>query len=221
MPDALQAGVTFDSFSACGPALSEVFDSWWCAVLLVNADSSVRCANRQARALFEKGLIAVDDFGRLSAREQGETVRIRALVAKVVSPPPTAEGVRWAGVRLPGSSGGDTYMLLTRVSSPEQGVSSQALVVAISPSDLSLPVKLVGELFGLTKAQRHVAALALRGLGPRDVSRALARDYETARTHIRELREKTRTRNRVGLVRTLAAVAAISGEAIPPERMMK
>ncbi|MEQ1731447.1 MAG: helix-turn-helix transcriptional regulator, partial [Vicinamibacterales bacterium] len=63
-------------------------------------------------------------------------------------------------------------------------------------------------LYGLTRRESDVASALARRLSLRDAARELGITYETARSHLRRVFEKTGARRQTDLVRLLAPLAA-------------
>ncbi|MEU2033773.1 helix-turn-helix transcriptional regulator [Nocardia amamiensis] len=90
---------------------------------------------------------------------------------------------------------------------------SAALVVIVDP-DREAPEgpEALRQLYGLTAAEAHVAAAALRGEGLRPIAEELAVSVNTARTHLQHVFHKTGTHRQAELVRVLTTVLAGTGQ---------
>ena len=83
--------------------------------------------------------------------------------------------------------------------------SSVVLLVADPESRLPLRVDILMDIFGLTHAEAGLAALLARGDGLRDAAISAGIRYQTARSYLKIIFQKTRTQRQSELVRLLLA----------------
>jgi DNA-binding CsgD family transcriptional regulator len=191
---------------------SEIFDRLRVATVVTDRFASVRYANGSAEALLGEGNGIVPSHGNnLMAMTGAATARLHAAILKVLSD--AADG----GAAGDGAAGPTNS--LVRLPRPDQ---ASDLIVSIAPvggrgrdrvGHQMLAVLFVldperryegdGEalqrLFGLTDAEASVALGIAQGHSARDISGMNGRAYETVRSHLKSVYEKTGARSRADL----------------------
>ena len=91
--------------------------------------------------------------------------------------------------------------------SPARGVARdifspcQTYIILVDPYQRGTPAaRVLQELFGLTRTEAALAGRLSRGEALRDIARAMAMSYETARTHLRSVFAKTGLNDQADLV---------------------
>jgi DNA-binding CsgD family transcriptional regulator len=196
-------------------ALAETLESWWCGVALVDENAVVIHASARGRQVLSSSSLRSDRAGRLTAASAIDSTRLGKAIREVTRPPASDGSQRWSG--FVGSDG--LIVVLAGVGAStriEIDESRCALAFFFHLADMTISSELVSKVFGLTSRQSRVAELVACGYGPGQIARALGRDYETARSHLRELREKTGTRRLSELVRTLILTGSLAGRRVRP-----
>lgn len=183
------------------------------ALLVLDARGTIRFRNRTAESLLASadGLVA-ERSGPAAARP-AETRRLRALIASAI-------GASGATARLGGAmlvsrpSAKPPLHVLVAPLAPDATLlgadGPSALMFVTDPSAAAPPLeRTLCELYGLTPAEAGVAVRLVTGAPLGDVADELGISMNTARTHLRRVFAKTRTRGQSDLVRLLLRGAAV------------
>ena len=143
--------------------------------------------------------IAAFHGGLRGARSQ-DTLALRAAVAQA------CRLGRSSALRLHRPSGAPSYEVAV-VAIPE--VAEHALLLVRDPSEVASSLAAgLRKLYGLTRAESEVAALAARGIGMSEIARELGVGRETVRTHLKAVYRKTDTRRQSELAWLVATSVA-------------
>lgn len=177
-------------------------------VMIVEADQRLHHANPAAeRMLGEDDTFRVRG-DRLGVREVAAAIRLRAAVVEACAPT-GGGGERF--IAIPRTLGGLPHLLgvrSTRLPPDAIGSSVLAARLRIVDRDAGPPAEALAryrDLFGLTETEARVAAAMMARDGSlREVALQLGMGYNTARTHVARLLDKTGTSTQTGLVRLFA-----------------
>ncbi len=175
------------------------------AVFILDANSRIQFASAAAKRLIETDRLCVQN-GSLCSPFASETITLRRLVRERIEAaafgrtPMTFQRLDAAddalcigitGMRPPGGTAQDKPL---------------AIVFAASPSQISLPgLRQLRDHFGLTDAQARLAIEIVKGSGLKACARRLRIAETTARSHLRQIFEKTGTQRQAELVRLVCA----------------
>jgi DNA-binding CsgD family transcriptional regulator/PAS domain-containing protein len=179
-------------------------------VVLVDAERSVRYLNRAA----EDALVHARDglllrHGRLAARNNEADAALQRLVAYAAAPdsllgaPPDVL-VHRPSLRRPYHV---TASSLRRTVRPYIGGTRPAALVLITDPELhrAIDARALQQGYGLTPAEARLAVALTQGQTLEQAAERLAIRYETARTHLRRILEKTQTSRQADLMMLLSA----------------
>lgn len=175
------------------------------AVFVLDADSCIHFASAAAHRLIDADRLYARN-GQLSSPAASETAALRRLVRESIEatsfgPAPmvfhrldATDNALCLGVTAARHSAGS---LLDR---------PLAIVFVMKPSQLSLPeVRQLRDHFGLTDAQARLAIEIAKGHGLKACARRLGIAETTARSHLRQIFDKTGTRRQAEFVRLVCA----------------
>jgi DNA-binding CsgD family transcriptional regulator len=96
---------------------------------------------------------------------------------------------------------------LHRTAADDNSNDPRALVVIKDPDlETEPPATLLRRLYGLTVGEAEVAVRLTRGASLRDIADDLAVSYQTVRTHLQHVFDKTDTHRQAELVRILLSI---------------
>jgi DNA-binding CsgD family transcriptional regulator len=175
------------------------------AVFILDADSRIRFASAAARRLIETDRLCVQN-GSLCSPFGSETMTLRRLVRERIEaaafgqPPMIFQRLDAAD---------DALCLGITASRPPGGTVQDkpfAIVFVATPSQISLPgLRQLRDHFGLTDAQARLAIEIVKGSGLKACARRLRIAETTARSHLRQIFEKTGTKRQAEFVRLVCA----------------
>lgn len=174
-------------------------------VFILEADSRVHFASAAARQLVETGRMCIRN-GVLCSPAASETMVLRRLVKERIDAVQTGPATMTFH-RLDAAD--DTLCLGVTAARQPDGPSPGrpfAILLVTKPSQIALPD--VGQLrnhFGLTDAQARMAIEIARGHGLKACARRLGIAETTARSHLRQIFEKTGTSRQAEFVRLVCA----------------
>lgn len=213
---AVKIGHELGAAAAARRAFGAALDRLPRGVLLVDARSGLRYANRYAEEVLATGDGLRVECGRLVAATPEATAALRRLVGGAADP--TACGGAAAGgcLALARPSLRRPLELLVAPLTPElapiaAGRAAAALFLVDPERQLELPVVVLRQLYGLTPAEARLAALVGEGLGLPEVAARLGVRRETAKSNLRSIFAKTGTRRQAELVRLLLTGPGLCG----------
>ena len=169
-------------------------------VVLLDADGAVVDANSLAQeALVEAQGMTVRN-GRFAFCDTQIDERFMRMLA------PTRGGqVRAIAVSLKRNGGLPCRVVIASTTPPvaRHGVKFVALIYA-SDSTRSISTELLGELYGLTRAQANVARRLYAGYSVEETASHLKLSLNTVRTHLKQIFSKCEVQSQAELLRTLA-----------------
>ncbi|HEY4113294.1 MAG TPA: LuxR C-terminal-related transcriptional regulator [Rhizomicrobium sp.] len=183
--------------------LRQVVDRAPCATLLVDAAARVLYANAAAESLFAQRSGLSVERGALRCAREAATRRLRAAIAKAA-----ARDRRTSGAMSVEREGKKPLSIMVSPLDNDSrslfGAGCAVLVCVIDPekkmpaSDERLRV-----LFGLTPAEATLAAQLLQGLDLKSAARQTNVSFNTTRTHLAHIFQKTGTSRQGELIRLL------------------
>jgi DNA-binding CsgD family transcriptional regulator len=192
--------------------LTDALEHMTVGVILVTDGARVLFMNRAARSMIDRrdGL-QVDATG-LRALRLRDTATLRAHIAGAAKKT-ARRGTLSGGVfRLPRPYGRSALeIVVSPVSTGETWCSGERAVAAVYITDPGLipqrPEAIMSTMYGLTPAEAKVAALIVRGISGRRAADKLEVSYNTIKTHLKRVFEKTGTKNQGALIRLIVAGA--------------
>lgn len=192
----------------------ETLDKLSTGVLLVDRESHVVFANRQARAMLNtaNGLSMKD--GVVIATTAEHTVALHETVIATNQTRETEKQSMSGSLFLPRTS---PKCPLSVVVTPleeqavdlDRGSAIAAIFITDPERELRPPEEILIQLYGLTKSEASLALKVIQGLGLQHAADDLGVSINTARTHLKRIFHKTGTSRQAELVKLL-----LSG--IPP-----
>jgi len=190
-------------FRVLQDAVKDVLDRWFLGVIILRDDQQVLFMNKAATNILSKGDGLLRRRGGFRAMFPEETEKLSALL-------------RSATLATSGRSRAGGVMALSRASTRRplhifvaalasgEGTSDGAGVCAIFVGDpearADIDEGLLRSLYGLTAAEAKVAVLLVQGDDALGVSKRLAVSFNTARTHMKRVFEKTSSSRQSELV---------------------
>ena len=180
--------------------------------VLVDAAGAVIYFNRaaeQALVLDRDGLAISND--RIAADDASSQTALKRLIADSVAPEGKLETAPDVIVRRPSLR--RPYLVsaspLRRTPGPFIGTIRPAAVIVITDPERarSVPVETLRQGFGLTRAEAALAVSLGQGHTLQEAAERLAIRYETARTHLSRILNKTRTSRQAELMKLLAQLS--------------
>jgi len=171
------------------------------AIGVIAVDQSLRPVhtNRYAREILDQGASLVLNNGTLTCPQPGDATRLRLAVVRCISGETRAPIVfrlydhrRTEHVEVAIKRCSDTVPDIASIYVHSPGLQSGA------------PEILLAELYGLTRAERQIAALLTREGSVTVAAKVRGVSPSTARTHLRSLLRKTGARRQVDLVQRLS-----------------
>jgi DNA-binding CsgD family transcriptional regulator len=174
-------------------------------VFILAEDSSIQYASAAAKRLIETGRLCVQN-GFLCSPVASETLTLRRIVKERIAAA-SAGPAAMTFHRLDAAD--DALCLGVTAARPASGSPSSgpfAIIFAAKPSTISLPDgRQLRDHFGLTEAQAGLAIEIAKGHGLKACARRLGIAVTTARSHLRQIFEKTDTKRQAELVRLIYA----------------
>jgi len=175
-------------------------------VFILDADSQIQFASAAARRLIETNRLCIRN-GFLCSPIASETMTLRRLVKERIA---AASAGRAAMIfhRLDDAADGALCLGVTAARQPGRLTTGRpfAIIFVTKPSQISVPDgRQLRDHFGLTDAQARLAIEIAKGHGLKACARRLGIAETTARSHIRQIFEKTGTKRQAELVRLIYA----------------
>lgn len=205
IPPQQQPGTDAIATAFAGQSVALVLDYLEHAVFVVDADAQIQFASAAARQLLDTGRLCMRN-GRLGSPAASETIALRHLVKERI------DAVSFGPARMTFhrlDAADDALCLGVTAARPPGGPSAGqpfAIVFVSKPSQISLPdIRQLRDHFGLTDAQARLAIEIARGHGLKACARRLGIAVTTARSHLRQIFEKTDTKRQAEFVRVVCA----------------
>lgn len=203
---AVELGRSFAVLKARFNAMLGALDHFRIATYVTLPDATLLVKNTEAERILDlrDGLVR-DHQGRLRALGDKDPI-LRALIAEISA---TANGDGMDAENLftvPRRSTGDSYVLsICPLRDPENSLERYfrgAIIYVIDPANLSMvSTQGIAKLYDLTPAEDAVCALLAKGFATEEIAEVRSVKTETVRSQIKTLLEKTRTNNRIQLIR--------------------
>ncbi len=194
-----------------GAALDRLAD----AVLVVDATGRIVRGNAAAHGMLDAAGPLRAQAGRLRAARDGDTTRLRGLIADSAGPTAGADtdnggtiflatqgGARWAVLVAP---------LMPRVTMFDLSDRRLVLVIASSIGTPKSVEHRLRQAFALTPAEARLAGRIIAGKRLEDIGAELGVSLATLRTQLKTVFEKTETRRQGELMQIGARLAGIAG----------
>jgi len=184
-------------------------------VIVIDGDGRVRWLNRAAEDLLQQddGLMSRD--GRLQAARPAESAKLARLIAGAVG---GAKSPASAGGMLVARRRGRPWLSLsvTPLGPRTSGLDEPlALILVSDPAARVLSEAALAELFGLSPAERRLAAALMSGQTLTQCAVGFGVEISTVRTQLRAILEKVGVSRQTDLLRVLAGVQIASRTATP------
>ncbi len=199
-----------------GALLTEAIEAVEFGIMLVAQDGFVIFANTMARELMRRGEGLHANGGWVAATSADITRRLRAFISQSATEP---DGKRSGGATIILERGKGRSALFVHVTPIERrstttARSATAVIFIIDPDFYALPsFNAFAALYGLTRCEARVFREIIGGQGLIAASTQLRISEATARTHLRNIFEKTGTRRQTELLR-LFFKATIPGQVV-------
>jgi DNA-binding CsgD family transcriptional regulator len=188
-------------------ALAAVLDYFPIGVVVLDSAGNELHRNRTARVLL--GETIPDD--RESEPEENPN-DLRATIREILSNS-IEEGLSYHSLTFPPEAiGGALQMLQVSLrSNPDQTGDSGAVIFLSRPDEEREPNReILRRMYGLTPAEANVGSLLISGMSIEDTASELGVSVTTARTHLRQLFNKTGTNRQAELIhRLLVGVSSL------------
>lgn len=202
---------------------TDALDRWSMGVILLDTNGDVLLVNRAAEAILNQEDGLTFESGSLRAATTTHTNALRALIrqetkthfCQTIATPKALNGKTGGGLTLPRPSGKRPLNILVTPACANTSlfpVAGAAAIMFITDPDASPTpaVDLLAHYYALTPAESRVADLVIRGKSLPEVSNELQISLNTAKTHLRQIFDKTGTRRQGELIRlVLQSPAAI------------
>jgi DNA-binding CsgD family transcriptional regulator len=188
-----------------GALLTEAIETIEFGIMLVAEDGFVTFANAMARDLMRRGEGLRGNGGWIAATSPEVTRRLRACIRQNAT---GADATRTGGATILLERGMDRSSLFAHVmpiesSNKAVARSTAALIFIIDPEFYALPsFNTFAALYGLTRGEARVLQEIIGGQGLIAASTKLRLSEATARTHLRNIFEKTGTKRQTELLCT-------------------
>ncbi len=189
--------------------LETIFDHLPLGILIVDEALRVRLANRAARTLLERADGLCLHQGELVAGVGRAGAELRKRIATAAAAERGESPVIAAALSVPRPSGARPYEVVA-VPLPVDGalrqieVRGRAAIFVSDPDTLPIaPERILGLLYGLTRAESRLAWLLARDLPLKQAAAELRITEGTARQRTKDILRKTGTHRQVSLVRLL------------------
>lgn len=191
-------------------ALVECLDRFAEAVILLDAQGRIRATNRTADALLRRGDALESSGEGLAVRDPRAAQALGRALGAALKPEVLTPGDGGTPLHLPRAGGGRPYeALVAPIRLPADVLRSDPPRVAIFVADpqqaVEAPDALLARLYQLTPAESALARKIAEGMGPAEAADILGVTTGTARTRLKTVLAKTRTRRQGELVRLLSA----------------
>src|SRR5437588_6481204 len=184
-------------------ATKDVLDRWFFGVIILGADQRVLFVNKAAKDILSKGDgLRVSRHDGIRAVSSEENAKLREAVQLAIMAAEKRRTPFGSVMRISRSSAARSLIaFVTALVGQGMSAESAACVIFSDPELRADPDQgFLRSLFGLTGAEAKVAALLVQGYDARRIGERLAVSFNTARTHVKRVFEKTNTRRQSELV---------------------
>lgn len=184
----------------------DAFEQMACAGVLVDAFGRVLRMNAQAERYLNDSIRI--EKGRLFARHRRSDANLQRLIATVTNPRRGLACETMITIARP--SGRPLIACLIPVRGFENsGPKSPAAIILLADPDADRPLsdRVLSQVFGLSAAEIRLANLIMRGLSTKDAADQLNIGYETARTELKTIFQKTDVHRQAEFVALLRRIA--------------
>ncbi len=177
-------------------------------VILLDRQGEVLATNERARRILERGDGLLPCDGRLSASDPGEQARLdRALETAHAG-----DGGTGATLLISRPSGGRPLSLrVERLAGGVVDLVTKRAVIAVfiddSVGDALPSVEVVSDTLGLTAQQARLVVALAAGRRLKEIAAGLGITYQTARTHLANIRKRTGAHSQKDVVRLVLSAA--------------
>jgi DNA-binding CsgD family transcriptional regulator len=189
-------------------AVAQAFDHWSLGVILLDAKGRVLLMNRKAEEIANQrdGLTSHADGVR--AAQNGESSALRVLIQDAISTRLGHGGRAGGAIALTRPSLKTPLNVLVTPLFPEKGLPAQpGAIAALFVSDPDVREEsdedVVRRLYALTPAEAALVGRLIAGEDLRRAAETLSVSMNTARTHLKRVFEKTRTKRQAELVQLI------------------
>lgn len=187
-------------------------------MMVVRDQSEVIYANSHARRIVSRSDGMALSGDRLSASDAASDARLRAAIRHATTLAASSERPVALAIERPLAKRAYQVMVspCPREASAAGASSRCAVLIVIDPEPQSAVASTALEsLYGLTRREAALAARLAQGEKLQDAARSLSMQYETARSHLRRIFEKTGTSRQSELAVRLAQLATLVRERQP------
>ena len=193
----------FEAERGSGEIFRTIIDRMHVPVVIVSADMQILFANISAEKMFKDDEVICSRMGRLDFkfRLAGNEIKLAVATSKKDECMLGPSGINLPLLRaqIPTVA---HVMPLARCDHPRRNPQEAAAAIFIATAGNSpVPaIDAIGALFGLTPAEKNVAAHIVAGRRAAEISKLNDASENTVRSHIRALFDKTRTRDQRDLI---------------------
>jgi DNA-binding CsgD family transcriptional regulator len=191
---------------ALAAALTAACDRLRHGMFLLDAGRRLLFTNASARQVLAAGDAVVEVGGRLSLCQAAQMDRLDAFLARPARAP-HAGSARSIAFRLERASGQPAYrMLVTRLEIPAVDPAGTIFLCMVFDPHAArqVPLELLVELYGLSRAEAAVAADLIAGLRVSELARVRRLSPSTVRTHLRHIFRKCEVHSQAQLLQLLS-----------------
>jgi DNA-binding CsgD family transcriptional regulator len=185
-------------------AIKAVLDRWLFAVIILSAERRLLFANKAARDMLTSGAgLRLHRRDGIHAAVPEDTAQLTRLLERATLAA-GERGTQFRSVMQISRSSAQRPLIAFVTALHGEGMSEGRTPCAIFISDPELGADtdegLLRSLYRLTVAEAKVAALLVRGYDAKGISKRLAVSFNTVRTHVKRVFEKTGTKRQSELV---------------------
>jgi DNA-binding CsgD family transcriptional regulator len=183
-------------------AIKAALDRWSLGVIILGADRKVLFMNKAAGEIMSKGDgLRVDRRVGIRAVSPNENEELSELIEHATLKAGVSRAPFGSVMQISRSCGKRPLIaFVTALIGMSVPISGCAVFVSDPDLRVGPDEGLLRSVYGLTAAEAKVAALLVQGCDARTVSEKLAVTFNTARTHVKKVFEKTNTRRQSELV---------------------
>jgi pimeloyl-ACP methyl ester carboxylesterase/DNA-binding CsgD family transcriptional regulator len=194
----------FDELKDRISVFSELIDHIPVGLMLVGSDGHIEMANRLADEALKEGDYIQQVQGKLQAWDASANKELAERIKAIAAPASKTPESR--GVALP-SKNGDRAMAMAIIS-PLQGHQANPLdsrgmalvFVTAHQEQVRLELAIFADIYRLTPKETRVAEHIVQGLSPQRIASRLHVSYNTVRSQLKSIYQKTRTQTQIELV---------------------
>jgi DNA-binding CsgD family transcriptional regulator len=202
---ALAIGKMINLHRSQAARLADALDGLAVGMFLVDAQARIVHANASGQAMLDTGAVVQETGSRLTALDRKAAQALRQAVAEAAAGETASRSV---GLQRSDGEYFDAHVLALNSSARRQTGLPYAAVAAVFVRKAALdpcPLELIGELYGLTRAERRVLIAIVEIGGVTEVADLLGVSDTTVKTHLQHVFEKTGTKRQADLVKLVAS----------------